>query len=217
MQYEEIVALLPDYLNGQLTDKENQGIHDALQQSKELREALTSIKQLQTSVNQWCDEETPDWHRTAFAARVQQKHSQWFNWFSLATSMAAVLLVMFRVQVISNDDGLQISFGDQFNNATIQRQLNEHLDSWQEEQVAYLDHRFLEFENKQLVQSQQILTAALRYNRDERRQDLTQLTSYLVGQRSKDIRREKNRYQQIANNQQQDREDIKSLYASLKK
>ncbi len=217
MQYEEIAALLPDYLDGKLTDRQNQQIHEAIQASDQLQVSLLSLEDLRSAKSHWVDEDTPDWHRTAFAARVRQKPIEWMNWFSFATSVAAIFLVMFRVQFISNSDGYQINFGEQFDKVTVQRQMNQHLDDWQAEQVSYLDHRFLEFENKQLVQSQQVLTAALQYNRDERRQDLNQLTSYFVDQRSIDIKRSKNRYQKITDSQLQDREDIKTIYASIQK
>ena len=172
-------------------------------------------KDLQQAKNQWQDEEIPNWHRTAFAARVQHKSTDWMNWLSMATSMAAIFLVVFRIQVVSNADGYQVSFGEQIDKVAFRKQAESYLDDWQMEQAAYLDHRFLEFENQQLQQNQQIMTAALDFNRDERHKDLNQLTSYFVQQHSIDKAKSQTRYRQLYDNQTEDREAIQTLYASI--
>jgi len=215
MQYEEIVALLPDYLDNKLSKRQNQWVTEALNSSEDLRKALASLEDLHQAKKQWHDEEIPNWHRTAFAARVQHKPIHWMNWISMATSMAAIFLVVFRIQVVSNVDGYQVSFGEQIDKVAFRKQAESYLDDWQMEQTAFLDHRFLEFENQQLLQNQQVMTAALDFNRDERRNDLNQLTSYFVQQRSIDKANSQTRYRQLYANQTEDREAIQTLYASI--
>ena len=139
------------------------------------------------------------------------------NWLSLATSFAAICLVVFRVQVITNDEGYHITFGGQTEQVAYKKYANNYLDDLQAEQVAYLEHRFLEFENQQLQQNQLVLTSALEFNRDERKQDLNQLTSYFLQQRSSDLVNTQTQYKQILDSQLEDRKDIKSIYASLDK
>jgi len=217
MQYKEIVALLPEYLNGTLSQRQNQWVSEALQGSEELRKALASLEDLNQAQNNWVDEEIPNWHRTAFAARVPHKPTNWMNWISLATSMAAIFLVVFRIQIVSNTDGYQVSFGEQIDKVAFRTQAEAYLDDWQIEQTAYLDHRFLEFENQQLQQNQQVMTAALDYSRDERRKDLNQLTNYFVQQRSKDRNKSQAQYRQLIDSQTQDRQAIETLYASIEK
>ena len=217
MQYEEIVALLPDYLDNKLSQRQNQWVAEALDNSEDLRKALASMEDLHQAKKQWQDEDIPNWHRTAFAARVQHKPIHWMNWISMATSMAAIFLVVFRIQVVSNVDGYQVSFGEQIDKVAFRKQAEAYLDDWQIEQTAYLDHRFLEFENQQLQQNQQVMTAALNFNRDERHKDLNQLTSYFVQQRSIDRAKSQTRYRQLYDNQTEDREAIQTLYASIEK
>lgn len=164
---------------------------------------------------QWLDEEVPEWHRTAFAARVQHKSTNWMNWISFATSMAAIFLVLFRIQIVSNSDGYQVSFGEQTDKVTFRRQADAYLDDWQAEQIAFIDHRLLEFENQQLQQNQQVMTAALDFTRDERRNDLNQLTSYFLQQRTKDRVRSQSQYRHLVDSQAEDRQAIDTLYASI--
>ena len=217
MQYEEIVALLPDFLDDKLSQRQQQWVSDSLDGSEELRSALASLKDLRAAHNQWNDEDVPQWHRTAFAVRPKARTTNWMNWVSLATSMAAIFLVMFRIQVVSNVDGYQVSFGDQINKVAFKKQADIFLNNWQTEQVSYLEHRFLEFENLQLQQNQQILKTTLQYNQDQRHKDLNQLASYFVDQRTQDITQSQQQYRQLFDSQTEDRKSIETLYASLEK
>lgn len=217
MQFEEIVALFPDFLDDKLSQRQRQWVDEALQDSEELRIALASLVDLRQAKTQWVDEDIPNWHRTAFVARAKHKSTHWMNWLSLATSMAAIFLVVFRIQIVSNSDGYQVSFGEQIDKVTFRTQAYAYLDDWQAEQVAYLDHRLLEFENKQLQQNQQVMTATLDFNRDERRKDLNQLTSYFVQQRSRDLILTELQYKKLYESQTKDRQAIDTLYASIDK
>jgi len=216
-QYEEIVALLPDYLDNKLSSRERQWIDEALENSDELRSALSSLQDLHQAKSSWRDEQVPEWHRTAFAARVQKKSNNWMNWVSFATSVAAILLVVFRIQVVSNTDGYQVSFGASTDKVAFKRQADAYLDDWQAEQIAYMDHRMLEFENVQLQQNQQLMAAALNVNRKERRQDINQLTNYFVKQQTSDRVLTQTQYKKLFNSQTEDRQAIDTLYASLEK
>jgi hypothetical protein len=217
MQYEELVALLPDYLDNKLSQRERQWVTEALKTSDELRRALSSLEDLHQARAGWQDEEVPHWHRTAFAARNRNTSGNWMNWLSLATSMAAILLVVFRIQVVSNTDGYQVSFGDSTDKVTFKRQADAYLDDWQAEQIAYIDHRLLEFENLQLQQNQQFITTALDVNRMERRQDISQLTRYLVKQQANNRLLTASQYQKLYNSQSENHQAIETLYASLEK
>jgi uncharacterized membrane protein YhdT len=217
MQYDEIVALLPDYLTNKLSHREQQLVEESLQNSEELRFALASHEDLHQAKANWADEEIPNWHRTAFLARKPKGNTNWMNWFSMATSMAAILLVVFRIQIVSNIDGYQVSFGEQTDRVTFKKQAANYLDDWQIEQAAYIDHRLLEFENEQLQQNQQLVSTAFEFNRSERHNDLQQLTSYFVQQRKTDRATTSTQYKKLHDNQTEDRQDIQTLYASIEK
>lgn len=217
MQYDEIVALLPDYIENKLSNRERQWVEESLQDSEELRLSLASLKDLHQAKDNWVDEEIPNWNHTAFLARKPKSNSNLMNWFSMATSIAAIMLVVFRVQIVSNPDGYQVSFGAQTDRVTFKKQAANYLDDWQVEQVAYIDHRLLEFENEQLQHSQQLMSTAFEYNRTERHNDLQQLTNYFLHQRKTDRLTTSNQYKTLFNNQVEDRQDINTLYASIEK
>lgn len=216
MQFDDIVALLPDYLDGKLSAEQRLLVEQELTQSAELNEMLNSLKSLNIAAASWQEEAPPEWHRTAFLAR-QRKPAQtnWMNWFSLATSFAAICLVVLRIEVVASPEGLQIGFGEPTTAVAFERRADAYLDGWQEAQQAYVAQQLMNFENRQLKRDQQIITSVLEFNRDQRKQDIQQLTTYFTQQRDQDLFLVQEKYQELYEFQDQDRQDIKQLYASL--
>ena len=217
MQYEEIAALFPDYLDGSVSDSQRQKVIDALDSSIELQQMLDSYRELKQGQQQWQEEEIPHWHRSAFLPRPRAKQYNWMNWISMSTSVAAIFLVVFQVQITSTADGVSINFNQQGNQAGFDKTAADFLADWKIEQTAYIDNRLLEYQNLQLKENQQVLTSALEYNRDQRRQDLNQLTSYFLQQRSSDLNKSQTQFRMLLDSQLEDKQAIETLYASIEK
>lgn len=217
MQYEELVAMLPDYIAGTLSPKQHTYITQQLEESQELRDALESVRTLNQGYQSWQEEPAPEWHRTAYLARRQKTNQGWLPWLSMATSFAAILLVVFRIEIASTPDGIHIGFGDSVSQVAFKEQADQYLNEWRDEQQAYVAHKLLEYENQQFRRDQQLMATMLEVNNEQRRQDLTQLTSYFAQQRSQDIQITESKYEALFEIQDQDRQDIKNLYASLNK
>ena len=217
MQYEDMVALLPDYLEGNLSPRQTQLIEQELQTSVELQDALSTLQTLHQGRQSWQDEPVPEWHRTGYLARRQKSKQGWLPWLSMATSFAAILLVLFRVEIVASNDGLHIGFGESTTRVAMEQQSNDQLEAWRNELQAYVGHRLLEYENQQLRRDQQLMTTMLQVNTQQRREDLSQLTTFLAQQRNQDIELTQSQYQALFDIQDEDREQIKQLYASLNK
>ena len=99
----------------------------------------------------------------------------------------------------------------------MQEQNEQQMEDWRNELQAYVGHRLLEYENEQLRRDQKLVATMLELNTEHRRQDLTQLTSYLAEQRDRDIQITQSQYQTLFENQEEDRLQVKQLYASLDK
>ena len=216
MQFEEIVALLPDYLDNKLSPQQRQIVEQELAQSTELNDMLNNLRSLNVAATSWQDEAVPEWHRTAFLAR-QRKPAQtnWMNWFSLATSFAAICLVVFRIEIVASSDGLQIGFGEPTTSVAFEQRADEYLQRWAQNQEAYVSQQLMSYENRQLKRDQQIMTSVLEVNREQRKQDIQQLTTYFTQQRNQDLLLTQQKYQELYEFQDQDRQDIRQLYASL--
>jgi len=215
MQYEDWVALLPDYIDGNLPERQMKLIRQQLEKSPELAEDLSQLMLLQDSGRDWQDEAVPTWHRTAFLARRQKGNPTWLPWLSMATSFAAICLVVFRIEIVTSPEGVHIGFGQPTTPVAIQQQAEQQLNDWRQEQQAYVAHKLLEFENQQLRRDQQVMATVLELNKEQRRQELQQLTSYFAQQRNQDIQLTQSQYQTLFEIQDQDRAEIKRLYASL--
>lgn len=215
MQYEDWVALLPDYLDGNLSERQMSHVRQQLEQSPELRDDLAQLTLLRDSGRDWQDEPVPEWHRTAFLARRQKTNQGWMPWLSLATSFAAICLVVFRIEIVSTQDGFHIGFGQGTTQVAFQQQADEKLTDWRREQEAYVSHKLLEFENQQLRRDQKLMATVLELNKEQRRNELTQLTAFLAQQRNSDLQLTQNQYQTLFEIQDQDRAEVQRIYASL--
>ena len=184
MQFEDMVALLPDYLEGKLSPQLTQKIEQELQSSVELQDALATLETLHMSKQNWQDEPAPEWHRTGYLARRQKSNQGWLPWISMATSFAAVLLVVLRVEVVASNDGIHIGFGQPTTRVAMEQQANQNLEDWRNELQAYVGHRLLEYENQQLRRDQKLMTTMVQLNTQQRREDLSQLTTFLAQQRN---------------------------------
>jgi antitoxin component of MazEF toxin-antitoxin module len=224
MQYEQIVAMLPDYLAGNLNAKQSAFIEQQLANSEQLREELATLESLTNLSEQWQEETVPEWHRTAYATHGRQTQTHWSQWFSMAASFAAVLLVAFQVNIHSDESGLHIAFGNTNNHplsqdeqlltGVVETQVNRLLDAWSAEQAAYVDHRLLAFENKQLKTQQQLLAATYEVNREQRHQELMQLTKVLLQQRNQDQLHSRSQYRELYDEQSEHRQVINNLLTS---
>lgn len=217
MQFEDMVALLPDYLDGKLSPRLSQMIDEQLKTNIELQDALATLNTLNRGKQSWLEEPVPEWHRTGYLARRQKSNQGWLPWFSMATSFAAVLLVLFRIEIVTSNEGVHIGFGEPTTKVAMQEQNEQQMEDWRNELQAYVGHRLLEYENEQLRRDQKLVATMLELNTEHRRQDLTQLTSYLAEQRDRDIQITQSQYQTLFENQEEDRLQVKQLYASLDK
>ncbi|MEL0034889.1 MAG: hypothetical protein VW882_00595 [Gammaproteobacteria bacterium] len=217
MQFEDMVALLPDYLDGKLSPRLSKMIDEQLKTNVELQDALATLNTLNQGKQSWLEEPVPEWHRTGYLARRQKSNQGWLPWFSMATSFAAVLLVLFRIEIVTSNEGVHIGFGEPTTKVAMQEQNEQQMEDWRNELQAYVGHRLLEYENEQLRRDQKLVATMLELNTEQRRQDLTQLTSYLAEQRDRDIQITQSQYQTLFENQEEDRLQVKQLYASLDK
>lgn len=217
MQFEDMVALLPDYLDGTLSPKLTRMLDEQLQTNVDLQETLATLETIHQGKQSWIDEPIPAWHRTAYLARRQKTQHGWLPWLSMATSFAAILLVLFRIEIVTSSEGVHIGFGEPTTKVALQQQNEEYLNNWRDELQAYVGHRLLEYENEQLRRDQKVMATVLELNTEQRRQDLTQLTSFLAQQRDRDIQLTQSQYQALFDIQDEDRQQLRQLYASLNK
>lgn len=180
---------LLDYIDGKLDSAERAELETALANNPELREEYRVLQELQAAGLDWQDQAVPHWGRLHGLNSVRRLPSNpawpWLNWASLAASMAAVMLIVLQIQFTRTADGFTISFSGS-STVTMEQLLQDHLLALRIQQTSYVDQQILALEQKNAAVNRQLLSAALTYNRDERRRDMGELVRYWAESRSND-------------------------------
>ena len=95
------------------------------------------------------------------------------------------MLIVLQIQFTRTADGFSISFSGG-SAVTVEQLLQEHLLALRIQQTSYVDQQILALEQKNAAVNRQLLSAALTYNRDERRRDMRELVRYWSESRSSD-------------------------------
>jgi ferric-dicitrate binding protein FerR (iron transport regulator) len=203
--------LLLDYLDGKLDTETRASFETSLANNPELQSAWQTLRELQSAGRDWEDIPVPRWSRLAgVTARGDRSRAWGLGWLSLATSMAAILLVVFQAEVLISAEGFNVSF-HRGSSGLSEQALEQRLAQLEDKQTAYVAERMDMLEEKTQAMNRQLLTAALNYNREERRQDMKALAASWSRARSSDLMRVDGLWE----NQYDDRQALRQLYARL--
>jgi hypothetical protein len=191
-----------DYLEGRCEPPAGAAIEQALAQCEHCRSIYQSAIDMQRMEQNWQPKSVPQWHRTRYAvARHSRAGSNWLNLTSLATSLVALLMVFFRVEFTTTENGFSVSFGGKASQAQISEYVEHKLDQLALDQIHYIDNRFAEQRLQQASDTQQMLATLLEHNRQERRQELNLLMATWLQQRDLDQKKLNQRVDYLLDNQ----------------
>ncbi len=191
-----------DYLDSTLDPSIARAFEQAIDDCDQCHELYQGAVTMQQQANSWQQQTPPDWHRTRFA--VQSRKPSRFNWLnalSLSSSALALMLVLFRVEVISNTNGFAISFGGKGTQAEIAQMVDQKISELAEQQVSYIDTRFEEQQLQRVSDNQAMVETLLAHNRSERRQDMNILMASWLKQRDIDQQKLNQRVDYVVDNQ----------------
>lgn len=191
---------LNDFLEGKLAPELARQCESILADCPYCADTCARARDLYRMGEQWQDRQVPDWHRTAFAVKPPVRESGWMNWAALAASFAAVLLVVFQLE-ISTDNGLTISFGGRQAEQRLEQALAAALAEYREEQELLLATRFDAFAEQQDISNRLLLSEWSDNTRQERRDDLNFIMSAWETQRFQDQRQISRRFDTLASSQ----------------
>ncbi len=190
-----------DYLDATLEPSLSRAVEKSIDDCPHCQELYHNALTAQQWQKQWQEQKVPDWHRTRFAVAKPKPQWNWLNGLSMATSALALVLVLFRVEFISNDTGLMVSFGGKGSQAEIKQVLNEQVSLLAQSQMSYIDNRFEEQKLQRVSENQNMLNTLLQHNRQERRQDMNTLMASWLQQRDIDQNKLNQRVDYILDNQ----------------
>jgi len=199
-----------DYLEDKLSPEARELLLQNIEQCTHCRDLVEDAAHAKQLFASWQDEAVPDWNRNAYMSKNQAVPGRLLNWISLAVSCTAILMVIFNVQLISNESGLHISFAG----APEQQQVKSIVQS----ETAKLEQAFnkkLQLAlNAQQASTRLMLADWLEKTRQERRDDLNFLITGIQTQRLEDQQELESRLSLIAENQLQNSQFINQFIQS---
>lgn len=141
------------------------------------------------------DHKVPHWDR---GAAFSTDHRPWWQWqglpvISMAFSMCAIALVLFKVELVIKDEGLLLSFAG--NHAKQQSEqlsmtlatiMDNKLQAFENKQQLLLANYTLEQNSKQQQSNLQLASYVIGATRQERKEDLTDFIRYINEERKEE-------------------------------
>lgn len=198
-------TLFEQWLSGNLSVEEQKKVEHLLMQDAEYCKRLATAKAIEHQTELYVEEPVPAWNReTTF----EVEHRAWWQWqgmaaLSMAFSCCALALVLFKVELQINDQGLLVSFAGNTQQAeTMQlvQQVDAKLASFeQQQQLALANFKAkisADVSAGQQTANLQLASYILDTSRQERKEDISDFVSYINAQRKDD------RQEQYLKNQQ---------------
>ncbi|MGB1262654.1 MAG: hypothetical protein ACPG52_07090 [Cognaticolwellia sp.] len=148
------------------------------------------------------DEKVPSWDR---ASAFESDKTPFWQWrglpaLSMAFSILAVALVLFKVELIVQDQGVLLSFGG--NNAQLQDEkvaklVDEKLQSFAQEQQVVLANYAADIKVKQQDNNLQLASYIMGASRQERKEDISDFIQYINAERQDEKLEQSIKYQRL--------------------
>ena len=204
---------LLNYIDNKLSPSVRKQVEQAMSQCDTCQSTYHQAVAMYQASHTWQQQPVPEWHRTEYAVRPRQRSSSWLNWGAMATSTLAILMVLFQVQISSNDSGFNIAFGGQ-SSAQVNAMVEKKLEDYKNQQSLLLDARFVAESDKQTTTNKLMVADILEKTRDERRDDLNFLITGIQTQRIEDKTKVDQRLSYLAENQIENNQYINQLIQS---
>ncbi len=144
----------------------------------------------------------PHWDR---GAAFSTEHQPWWQWralpaMSMAFSILAVALVLFKVELVIQPEGVMLSFSGDIkakNDAEIAKLVNVKLREFAAEQQVMLANYATDFTTKQQESNLQLASYVIGATRQERKEDMNDFISYINEQRKDENLTQKIKFNQL--------------------
>jgi hypothetical protein len=190
-------------------DQQNQKVMSNTNADEDLiwQQRLKTAKTLEYQESLQAENNVPNWDR---AAAFESDKTHWWQWgglpaMSMAFSVFAVALVLFKVEFVMNDNGMLLTFGDKqpigYNQTEIDILVNEKVDQklqlFASEQQVVLANYAADIKVKQQDNNLQLASYLMGASRQERKEDIGDFIQYINDQRADDSLDNKIKFQQL--------------------
>lgn len=202
-----------DYIDGKLSPSIKKQVENAISQCDICQQVFQQAIAIQQASHQWEEQAVPEWHRTNFAVRPKPSPFSWLNLTALATSTLAILMVLFQVNISTNDQGLQIAFGNP-NEGQINALVEKKMIAYQKQQATLLEARLMAQAESLKATNQLNIANSMQKIREERRDDISFLITGIETQRFEDQSKVDKQIAYLAENQIENNQYLNQLIQS---
>lgn len=210
MNCEQCKPLLFELIDQKISSEDRASVNEHLDDCGECSSLLSEMWDMQAMATRWQDKPVPHWNRRA----AYFEGVSWFPMLQVASGFASVIvmvLVLAQVQVSTND-GLTVHFGKALvDEAYVDARLENRLNEFEQNQQAMLATNIDRLTDQQAASNQLVLRTLLETNRQERRDEMTQLVTLLDEAQSQRTERTEASLRYLIASQLEDRRNIQQL------
>ncbi|MFT5298484.1 MAG: hypothetical protein ACI9YH_004532 [Colwellia sp.] len=181
--------------------------NESAEEDKVWQDRLKTAITIEHQESLQAEQNVPEWDRTA---AFESDEIPWWQWgglpaMSMAFSVFAVALVLFKVEFVMNDNGMLLTFGDKqpsgYSQAEIDTLVNAKVDQklqlFASEQQVVLANYAADIKVKQQDNNLQLASYLMGASRQERKEDIGDFIQYINDQRADDSLDNKIKFQQL--------------------
>jgi len=184
-----------DWLDGKSEDC-------SLTDETQWQQRKNTVNAIEHQVAMSSDEKVPAWDRASGFENNKKSLWQWQGLpaLSLAFSIFAIALVLFKVELVVQDNGVLLSFAG--NSTQLQEQklaklVDERLQSFAQEQQVVLANYAADIKVKQQDNNLQLASYIMGASRQERKEDIGDFIQYINAERKDEMLEHKIKYQAL--------------------
>ncbi|ASP46511.1 hypothetical protein [Cognaticolwellia beringensis] len=184
-----------DWLDGKSDDCQ-------LDDERQWQQRKNTVNAIEHQVAMTCDEKVPAWDRASGFESDKIAFWQWRGLpaLSMAFSVFAVALVLFKVELVMQDNGVLLSFAGsntQLQEHKLAKLVDERLQSFAQEQQVVLANYAADIKVKQQDNNLQLASYIMGASRQERKEDISDFIQYINAQRKDELLEQKIKYQAL--------------------
>lgn len=209
MRCEDSQLMLFEFAENQLQETDRRSIEQHLQTCDECAALLQDIWELSLKSANWKDFNPPS------AGRLRPYFQPVsFPWLQLAGAFSSVLilvLVIFRLEVTTTDQGMQISLAGERDLTTYYEEMDSRFRQFEAKNQAYLSASFDKLNSQQLASNQLLLSTVLEASRNERQDDIKALMAVWSADQQRQTQLTEDSLRFVLLNQARERRNIGNL------
>lgn len=184
-----------DWLDGDLAQSD-------LPENQLWQQRRDTVKSIEHNVEMMIEEPVPNWNRESTFQETSVTFWQWrgLPMLSMAFSIFAVALVLFKVELVVQNNGLLVNFGgnaDAVIEEKVDLLVSNKLKDFAHEQQVVLANYASDIKTKQQESNLQLASYIMGAARQERKEDINDFIQYINAQRKDENLEHKIKYQQL--------------------